>query len=330
MRLLTVRQPRWGIEASAMRRNVLVDYTVYLIVRGFVTLISALRLETCQAWASWLATVSTRVLKIRAETVDENLRQAYPELSGSQRMRMAWRMWQHLFLMVAEVAHARRKIHPSNWHKHIHFRRDAEMARWLLDGRPMILVSGHYGNFELSGYFLGLFGFPTYTVARPLDNPFLHRFINSFRADTGQFLLPKNGSAAEIAELLARGRILAVLGDQHAGRSGCWVNFFRRLASTHKAIALFSLSSGAPLLVAYSRRLGKPLQYECGLQAVADPLDARFSGMSVPELTQWFTDQLEEIIRGAPEQYWWLHRRWKGEPSRRRPRKARSHGAKAA
>jgi KDO2-lipid IV(A) lauroyltransferase len=313
-----------------MRRSLAVDYAVYLIVRGFITLIAALRLETCQAWASSLATLATRVLKIRAATVDENLRQAYPHLSDAQRARMAWRMWQHLFLMAAEVAHARRKIHASNWHQHIHFRRDAEMARWLLDGRPMILVSGHYGNFELSGYFLGLFGFPTYTVARPLDNPFLHRFINRFRAETGQYLLAKNGSAAEIAELLARGRILAVLGDQHAGRSGCWVDFFGRPASTHKAIALFSLSSSAPLLVAYSRRLDKPLEYECGLQAVADPLEPPFARMTVPELTQWFTHELEEIIRGAPEQYWWLHRRWKGEPSRRRSRKNRARGTLAA
>jgi KDO2-lipid IV(A) lauroyltransferase len=313
-----------------VQRRSLLDYAVYIIVRVLITVIAALHLDTCHVLARWLAVALAHVLKVRGSIVDENLKQAYPHWTSAERAIVAQRMWEHLLLMVAEVAQAQRKIHATNWHQYIYFREEAAMARWFLQERPMIVVSGHFGNFELSGYLLGLFGFPTYTVIRPLDNPLLDRFVHRFRAGTGQHLLSKSGSAAQVAELLARGRILAVLGDQHAGRSGCWVDFFGRPASTHKAIALFSLSSGAPLLVSYSRRTGKSLCYECGIQAVADPLDAKIQQMTISQLTQWFTHQLEVIIHSAPEQYWWLHRRWKGEPHRRRRRRKSAPKAQAA
>src|SRR5207247_98830 len=108
---------------------------------------------------------------------------------------LAWRMWEHLFLMAVEIAHAPRKIHDSNWRDYIAFRECPEMIRLLWSGRPCVFVSGHHGNFELAGYTMGVFGFPTFAVARPLDNPFLDRYVNEFRSSRGQFLLPKNGSA---------------------------------------------------------------------------------------------------------------------------------------
>lgn len=297
------------------------DYSVYLVVRVFISTIQALRIETCQSVARSLALLFGDVLKIRAEVVDENLRQAYPKLSATERRALGRKMWEHLFLMVAEVAHARRKIHATNWHRHIRLRDGGRLARLLLDERPVVLVSGHYGNFEMSCYFLGLFGFSTYAIARPLDNPYLHKFVNRFRAATGQFMLPKNGSARQIALLLQGGETLALLGDQHAGGRGCWVQFFGRPASTHKAIAVFCLSAGAPLVVTCARRLDRPLCYETAIVGVADPKDPDVQGQGIAELTQWYTDRLEEMINQGPEQYWWLHRRWKGAPPARYTKK---------
>jgi len=298
-----------------------IDFCVYLIIRVLIGTVQALPISTCHRLARALATLFCDLLGIRRRIVDENLQQAYPQLDPAERHALARKMWEHLFLMVAEVAHARRKIHITNWHRHVRFLHEAEIARYLLARRPAVLVSAHFGNFELSGYFLGLFGFPTYSIARPLDNVFLHRFLDRFRGATGQYMLPKNGSAKRVALLLERGATLALLGDQHAGPSGCWVNFYGRLASTHKAIALFSLTSDAPLLVSYCRRSGGPLLFESDLEAVADPRACQGEIPSVPQLTQWYTEKLEGIIDRAPDQYWWLHRRWKGEPKRKAARR---------
>jgi len=302
-------------------RNAL-DYLVYLAVRLLICAIQALSIEACQAIAGHLATLFAHVLRIRRRVVEENLRRAFPEISPGELRRLTWCMWEHLFLMVMEIALARRKINATNWRQYVRLVDEVGLVRGLLDRRPTVLVTAHYGNFELAGYLLGMFGFPTVTVARTLDNRFLDRFVNDFRSSTGQYMVAKHGTAGLLDDFLRRGAKLTLLGDQAAGRKGCWVDFFGHPASTHKAIALFALSSEAPMMVVFARRFGGPLQFETGLAAMANPATDGGELNSVPGLTQWFTAQLERVVREAPEQYWWVHRRWKGEPPKRK-RKAR-------
>jgi KDO2-lipid IV(A) lauroyltransferase len=191
----------------------------------------------------------------------------------------------------------------------------------LLGGRPVIIVTGHFGNFELGGYALGVLGFPTFTVARNLDNAYLDRYLARFRGATGQFLIPKNGGYDQILAVLSQGGTLAFLADQHAGDKGCWVEFFSRPASVHKAIALLALEHQAPLAVCYARRLDEPMRFEMVTCGLADPRQAPELG-TVRDLTQWYTHKLEEAIRTVPEQYWWVHRRWKAPQKRQRAKKA--------
>lgn len=294
-------------------------FAVYLVVRTLVCVLQAVSMESCRRLAHGMGWLATDVLKFRFRVIDDNLRHAFPEMLPATRRELARGMWEHLFLMLAEIAHFPRKVHDTNWRDYIYFKNEAQMMRLLFSSRPKVFVSGHYGNFELAGYTMGLFGFPTFTVARPLDNPFLDRFVNHFRALKGQYVLPKQGSAQEAADLLEGRGTLGVLGDQHAGPKGCWVDFFGRPASTHKAIAVFALTNDAPLMVGYARRIGKPLQYEMGLETMVDPQTMDPELKEVRALTIWFTQQLEEIVRAAPEQYWWVHRRWKDQ----RPRKAK-------
>jgi KDO2-lipid IV(A) lauroyltransferase len=295
-----------------------IHLVVYVAVRLVIAVVQALPLTVCERGAEWMATLFGRVLGIRRRVVEENLRTAFPDLPPQQRAAIAWHMWRHLFLMAAEIAHTPRKVHETNWKDHSHIVNQELFVRTLLSGRPLVLVSAHFGNFELGGYLMGLFGFPTYTVARRLDNPYLNRFVNDFRGRTGQYMLPKQGSREMIQGVLERGGILTLLGDQAAGEKACWVNFFGRPASTHKAVAAFSLANGAPTMVSYARRLDGPLHYEVGPEAISDPRSPDFELGSIPLLAQWYTNHLESLIRRSPGQYWWLHRRWKGQPPARR------------
>jgi KDO2-lipid IV(A) lauroyltransferase len=267
-----------------------------------------------------LAWLFGEVLKVRGRVVDENLAHAFPELSAQSRRRLARRMWEHLFLLVLEVAHAPRKIHETNWRRYVRLRGVAPLVRLLLEGRPVIIVTGHVGNFELGGTMLGILGFPTYTVARNLDNPCLDRFVTRFRAHTGQHIIPKNGGYDQILAVLGGAGTMSFLADQYAGPKGCWVDFFGRPASAHKAIALLALEHDAPVAICAAMRRGGPLQIEMRTTAILDPRQARDQLGSIRDLTQWYTSRLEEIIRGDPEQYWWLHRRWKDtrEPKKRK------------
>jgi Kdo2-lipid IVA lauroyltransferase/acyltransferase len=297
-------------------------FAVYLFVRLFVCFLQAVRMETCEQLAKFVAWLATDVLKFRFKVIDENLRHAFPQMMPAPRREMCRRMWEHLILMLAEIAHFPRKVHDTNWRDYIYFKNEAPMMREFFRNRPRVFVSGHYGNFELAGYTMGLFGFPTFTVARPLDNPYLNDFVNHFRALKGQYILPKQGSAAEVAELLEGRGTLGVLADQHAGPKGCWVEFFGRAASTHKAIAVFALANNAPLMIGYAKRVGKPLHYEMGLETLLDPDHMPPELKDVTALTQWYTKILEDVVRRAPEQYWWVHRRWKDVRPARKQRAA--------
>jgi KDO2-lipid IV(A) lauroyltransferase len=298
----------------------LIDFLVYLIVRALIAVIQALPLAACEKIADLLATLAGRVFRIRGSVVEENLRIAFPDLADKERDAIVWQMWRHLILMIVEISQTPRKIHETNWKEHSHIVNQEQFVRTLLSGRPLVVISGHFGNFELGGYLMGLFGFPTYTVARTLDNKYLDRFVNDFRGRTGQYMLPKQGSGADIQKVLERGGILTLLGDQHAGQRQCWVNFFGKPASTHKAVSVFSLGNKAPTMVSYARRLDRILHYEVGPEAICDPGAPDFELGTIPLLAQWYTDHLETLIRRSPGQYWWLHRRWKGEPGIRRKR----------
>ena len=300
------------------RLQYLVDYLVYLAVRIFVCVVQAMRMETCAVLARWLATLACDILRIRSDVIEDNLQHAFPEMSAAERRSLTWRMWEHLFLMIVEVVHAPRKIHHTNWRDYISLHNVDPMMRAFFEDRPTVLICGHYGNFEVSGYGLGVLGFPSFTIARPLDNPYLDRFLNEFRGLTGQYMVPKMGSSKQVEDILNRGGILALLGDQYAGPKGCWVDFFGRPASSHKAIALFTLSANAPTIFCYTRRIGKPLHQVFGSGGMLDPLTMPAEMRTVPAITQWYTRELERTIRQAPEQYWWLHRRWKDT----RPKKA--------
>ncbi len=306
-----------------MRQRV-VDYLVYVVVRVLICVVQAMRVETGHAIARRLGWLFCDVLKLRRGVVDENLAHAFPELSGAARYRVARGMWEHLFLLALEVTHAPRKIHETNWRDFIRVQHADRLVRALLADRPNLIVTAHFGNFEVAGVVLGTLGFPTYTVARTLDNPHIDRFLNRFRGGSGQHMIPKTGGYDQIVDVLAGGGSMTFLADQYAGAKGCWVEFFGRQASAYKAIALLALDNDAPVIVCSARRVGGPLEIELHIHAVFDPCQAPDELTNVRQITQWYTSQIEESIRLAPEQYWWLHRRWKDtrEPRRRRDAKA--------
>lgn len=306
------------------------DFSVYALVRALICVVQALPLSACVAISEKIAWFCWHVVKLRREVIEGNLQIAFPEASQTERDRIALAMWEHLLLMVMEIAHAPRKLHRTNWRTHSSVPQMKQIVERLIDERPTVIISGHLGNFELGGYLLALHGFPTHTIARPLDNPYLDDYLNRFRGAKGQYMLPKKGSSRQIALLLERGGTLVLLGDQHAGAGACWIDFFGRPASTHKAVAVFTLSGHAPTAVSSATRLDGPLQFEMKISDIVDPLAADFRLGTIPLLTQWYTQHLEEMIRSAPEQYWWVHRRWKGQPTDRRAMRRKKREKRAA
>ena len=293
-----------------------VDAVAYAAVRVLICVVQSLPRETCERVArSWSDFLANR-LRIRRGVVRDNLRQAFPEQTPEQLRDIARGMWEHLLLMVIEIAHSERVIRKTTWRRHLRIHGMERMVRELWADRPKVILSGHFGNFEMSAFVFGLFGFRIYSVARELDNPFLDRFVTRFREARGQVILPKKGSAPDVALVLENNGVIGLLGDQAAGPRGCWVDFFGRPASVHKAIGVFSLSSAAPMLVCSATRRRRLFDYDLRLEGVADPAAGGPEVSDLRAISQWYTALLEKAIRRAPSQYWWVHRRWRGEPAK--------------
>ncbi len=295
------------------------DYLVYLTVRLVVAFAQMLSIRQSYALARALAWLIYKVdVRHRVVGID-NLKMAYGDrYTAADRDRIVRGVYLHFCMMIMELLHLPRKIHLTNWRQYVSLVGHEPILDRLMTGGPIILLTGHYGNWELAGYLFGLFGYPTYSVARTLDNPYLDRFLRSFRERTGQKLIPKAGGYDQILEVLQSGRALSMLADQDAGQRGLFVDFFGRPASTHKAIALLAIEHQAPVVVGVARRVGPGFRYEIRSADVIHPSDFSGTADDARLLTQRYTSALEELICQDPTQYLWLHRRWKHQPLRRK------------
>ncbi len=305
------------------RRNRALDYLVYLGVRLIVGTAQAMTVEQSYQLAELLSAILYRVDKRHREVGLENLKAAFGDkYTPEERDQIVRGVYRHFCKMLMEILHIPRKLHPTTWRDRITLVGHEKVLDAFLKGGPVILLSGHFGNWEMAGYLFGVFGFPSYSVARTLDNVYLDRFLKSFRERTGQKMIPKTGGYDQMLDVLRSGGVLSFLADQDAGQNGLYVDFFGRPASTHKAIALLAIEHQAPVVVGYARRLGDGFHYEVGCELVVDPSELTGEADDVRVLTQRYTSALESVIRRSPDQYLWLHRRWKHQPKPRRKKTA--------
>ena len=291
---------------------------VYILVRSLFCCMQACSDTVIARFASVLAWLGNDFFQIRRAVITENLSAVYPQLNTKQRLELSRHMWRSLVLMCCEIAQAPRRINRYSWRNYIELNNLDSLVAALLDTRPAILLSGHFGNFEIAGFAAGLFGFPSFTIARPLDNRRLNKFFNNFRSMHGQFILPKQGTADQVTDLLKSGATLTVLGDQAAALNGIELDFLGRKATCHKAIALFALTSNCNMIVATAVRKSRYMKLALTCIDVLDMMQLDKSERSIRNVTQWYNTQLESEILRAPYQYWWLHRRWKPKIKRRR------------
>lgn len=261
----------------------------------------------------------------RYQVARDNLRQAFgAEKSSAEIDQIIQDMWEHLFRLLSEIAHLPRKLHLHNTHDVIDFRNRNEAVRLLLSDRPVLLLSGHFGNWEMAISVFGIFGFPMGVVARELDNPYLQNWFARFRQQTGHRLIAKQSCFDGMLALLEQGGRFALLGDQDAGRGGIFVEFFGKPASTLKTIALLAREYNALICVGCCRRLPERGEhwerFELAVEEVIDPAQMT-SDNPILEITQRYTAALERAVRRAPEQYFWLHKRWKTAPGDREARR---------
>ena len=305
-------------KAKKKKTNPVKDWLIYLALRILMMFLLLFNVETVLKFACFLGRLLWKYYHRGRKRALDNLRASFPHKSEQWIWQTGKRSFEHIVMLTVDIIFTPRLAKKHNWRDYSRYK-NIERVKWLIhEGKSLMLLTGHYGNFEIMGYVLGLFGFNTYSIARPLDNKFINNYLYEIRQRVGQKIIDKKGAAEIMSDLLASGSTLCFIVDQDAGKKGIFVDFFGRKASTYKSIALLAITNNIPIGIAYSRRLDNRFFFEIAINRLIFPEEWAQKDDPIKWVTEEYTKAIEDFIREDPTQYWWLHRRWKHQPKEKR------------
>jgi len=299
----------------AKERNDFRDRAVYVIFRLAAVILHTFSIEAHVKAANTLGGLMYRFDRKHRDRAMANLKRAFPDKSTEELQTVARRSMVGLVMFFNEVMFTTRLIRIDTWTRYVEMNDFQEVLALLLKrNQGVIMLTGHYGNFEILGYLLATLGFPTASVARPLDNKYISDWIFGVREKMGQRMIIKKGATEEVTEELERKGVVGFVADQNAGTKGIFVDFFGRKASTFKSIGLVAMHYEVPVVVGYARRVKDQFKFQVGAQDIIWPADWKSQDDPLRYITQRYTSAIEAFVREDPGQYWWVHRRWKTRP----------------
>lgn len=280
-------------------------------VWGLAAVFRTLPVPLARALADCLGTAAAAV-GLRKSVALDNLRQSFPGMNRSEAVRLFRRCWRHFARVGAELARlpslSRAEI--DRW---IDLSRHGVIAEALKKGKGAIVVSGHFGNWEWMGGAMAKIGYPVTYVVTTQTNPLIEEWLNQVRRSAEVEIVRRRDAVRGVLDALRRNRAVAILCDQDAGREGVFVPFFGRPASTPRGPAVFHLKTGAPLVFGSAPRdqrgVVRVMFEELRLDGLIGEREA-----DVRLIMAQVTARLEAEVRKVPEQWLWLHRRWKTAP----------------
>ncbi len=306
----------------ATPRNALIDGLQYVGLRLVSMLLHCFPVDANLRTARLLGSGLYAIDRKHRNRALGNLHRSFPDMTESDRQFLARRSMQQMVMLFVEVLFTTRLIHLNTWSRYVELENFREVVSLLVRRNAgVILLTGHYGNWEILGYVLATLGFETTSIARPLDNPYVNDWLLGVRERQGQRIIAKKGATSEVTDVLARHGTAAFIADQNAGSKGIFVDFFGRKASTYKSIGLLAMEYEVPVVVGYARRVGDRFRFRVGVQDIIYPQDWKPQPDPLRYITQRYSKGIEDFVRADPGQYLWVHRRWKTRPKGETPEK---------
>ena len=289
-------------------------YAGAAFVAGAGRLAARLSLRAARILGALLGELAFWVIPGRRRVALANLALAYgPALDAGRRRTLARASFRHLGITAFECCRLYLGASAPLFDR-IRVEGLEHVKAAMAKNRGLLFLSAHFGNWELLAAAHGLTGFPASAVVRPLDNPFLEAVVAQGRQRTGLRLIPKRAALRGIRSALARGECVGIMLDQNAGPEGVFVPFFGHLASTSRSLALLALKTGAPVVPAFLRRLPGG-DHELTLEAAIPVTRTGHLQHDIEINTARFTETVERHVRAQPDQWFWVHRRWKHRPA---------------
>ena len=296
------------------KKTVFEHWLLYVLLRVILLIVFMFKVETMLKFACFLGRLLWKHYERGRQRAIDNLRASFPEKDDDWMEKTGKRSFEQLTMFLIDLLYTPRLVDRNNWEEFSTYS-NIEQTKWLMQaGQPMLLIAAHYGSFEIMGYMLSVFGFDIYSIARPLDNKFINKYLYGIRQKRGQKLIDKRGASGQVDGIIKQGATLCFIADQDAGKKGVFVDFFGRKASTYKSIALLAVQYNLPVGIGVSRRVGNKFFFEIGIARLILPEEWKDKDDPMRWLTQEYTKEFEKSIRADPTQYWWPHRRWKSRP----------------
>ncbi|HYX28571.1 MAG TPA: lysophospholipid acyltransferase family protein [Pyrinomonadaceae bacterium] len=286
----------------------------YVVARCLLTLFAIMPVRAAMRVGACLASGYSWFPSRQAKIVETNLKIALTDLSATEKRRIRRGAFAYLGRLLGVFSH---------------FRNDGDAVKQIViaeglehltaaqtAGRGVILFTGHVGAWELSSFALSLLGHPLSFLVRRIDNPKVEVMIDSARRSRGNRTIDKRSAAREMLEILRGGGTLGILVDLNTlDREAIFVNFFGKPASTTFIVAKLALRTGAPVLPVFApwdetrKRFVLKIDQPLAMERTGDEED------DVRRLTQQYTQVVEDYVRRYPDQWLWIHRRWKTRPA---------------
>jgi Kdo2-lipid IVA lauroyltransferase/acyltransferase len=266
------------------------------------------------SFGKFIGNLGYKMMKNRRNKSIENLQFAFPEKSNLEIEEIARGSFQNLGITFSELF-AMSSLSDNELHSMIDFGDGIELIEKVNSRKKgMIFLSGHFGNWELIAYSVGVFTkLPITVIVKPQANEFVDKFLNKFRTARGNKIVSMYKAAKTIINTITNGETIALLTDQSATENkDIFVDFFNRPAATYKVVGDLALRYQIPIIMGFAIRQPNG-KYKAELSEL-DFSDLENTHEGIYKLTVRHTKHLEDIIRQYPAQWVWMHNRWKHKP----------------
>lgn len=292
------------------------DYLSYLAVRAVYGLLRALPPSWVYAFARGIGSMLFRFDGKHRRIAMTNLRQAMgPQVQESQIRDLARQAFQHFTTVLLEGVLLDRWMNPQKWKERVEFPGAEEMRRILARGKGLLLLGPHFGNWEVASLTVNLAGFPNAIISRPLKNPYLVEYFRKMREAYGAKLIPRRGGFRELLPIFRQGGIASIMPDQNQRKRPIFVSWFGKLAATDRSPAFVALRLGVPVIAAAAIRQGREFRFRIEMEVVEPPPSSGDRDEDERRFAEHLHRVIERMILRHPEQYFWLHDRYRTRPA---------------
>ena len=246
---------------------------------------------------------------------DRNLKMVLPELDDERRCEIVRGVYDHLGRVLLSLARMPR-LHAGNVREWIGYDGFEHFEQALQVGKGVLFMTAHLGNWELSATAHALFGHPMHVMVRTLDNPFLDRLVDRYRTRCGNHTIRKQEFGRSLLQALRDNEAVGILVDQNvSGDDRLFVDFFGIPASATDGLAKIAMRTGAPVIPGFALWNPAEQRYVLKFYPVLEMVSTGDQEQDILTNTQRCQSMIEQVIREHPEQWLWIHRRWKTRPA---------------